>query len=44
MAQKLLDWRPHVPLKAGLVKTVEYFENLLADHSLRDQLSNEART
>jgi UDP-glucuronate decarboxylase len=50
MAQKLLDWKPHVdskphvPLKAGLVKTVEYFENLLADHSLRDQLSNEART
>jgi hypothetical protein len=44
MAQKLLDSRPHVPLKAGLVKTVEYFENLLADHSLRDQLSNEART
>jgi nucleoside-diphosphate-sugar epimerase len=41
-AQKLLDWKPHVALKDGLVKTIEYFEKLLADRSLRDQLSKEA--
>jgi UDP-glucuronate decarboxylase len=42
VAQKLLDWKPHVALKEGLVKTIEYFEKLLADRSLRDQLSKEA--
>jgi UDP-glucuronate decarboxylase len=41
LAQKLLGWKPHVPLKEGLVRTIEYFENLLADRSLRDQLLKE---
>jgi UDP-glucuronate decarboxylase len=42
LAQKLLDWNPHVELKEGLVKTIEYFEQLLADRNLRDQLTREA--
>jgi UDP-glucuronate decarboxylase len=29
-AQELLDWRPTVPLRNGLAKTVAYFEQLLA--------------
>jgi UDP-glucuronate decarboxylase len=41
LAQKLLGWRPHLPLKEGLVKTIEYFEKLLADRSLKDQLLKE---
>ena len=36
-----LDWNPHVELKEGLVKTIEYFEQLLADRNLRDQLTKE---
>jgi UDP-glucuronate decarboxylase len=28
-AQKTMDWRPQVALKDGLVKTIEYFEQLL---------------
>jgi UDP-glucuronate decarboxylase len=42
LAQKLLDWNPHVELKEGLVKTIEYFEQLLSDRNLRDQLAREA--
>jgi UDP-glucuronate decarboxylase len=38
LAQKLLDWKPHVPLKEGLAKTIAYFESLLADQGLRAQL------
>ncbi len=30
-AQKVLDWKPTTSLKAGLVKTLEYFENLLRE-------------
>ena len=41
LAQKLLDWKPHVALKQGLVKTVEYFEELLSDKALRAQLTQE---
>jgi UDP-glucuronate decarboxylase len=29
-AQELLDWRPNLPLRDGLTKTVAYFEDLLA--------------
>ena len=29
-AQELLDWRPMVPLREGLTKTIAYFEKLLA--------------
>jgi nucleoside-diphosphate-sugar epimerase len=41
LAKKLLDWRPRIPSKEGLVKTIEYFEKLLADQNLKDQLLNE---
>jgi UDP-glucuronate decarboxylase len=30
-AQELLDWRPTVPLRDGLTKTIAYFEQLLAN-------------
>ncbi len=30
-ARKVLDWKPTTSLKAGLVKTIEYFENLLRE-------------
>ncbi len=30
-AEKVLDWRPTVPLRDGLVKTIAYFDNLLRD-------------
>ena len=29
-AQELLDWHPRVPLKAGLERTIAYFEGLLS--------------
>jgi UDP-glucuronate decarboxylase len=29
-ARELLNWQPRVPLKAGLERTIEYFEGLLA--------------
>ena len=41
LAQHLLDWRPHVLLEEGLVQTIEYFEQLLADRALRAQLASE---
>jgi UDP-glucuronate decarboxylase len=41
LAQKLLNWKPHVPLKEGLVKTIAYFEHLLAAQDLRAQLVKE---
>jgi UDP-glucuronate decarboxylase len=28
-ANELLDWKPSVPLREGLVKTIAYFEQLL---------------
>jgi UDP-glucuronate decarboxylase len=37
-ANDLLGWKPHVPLKEGLTKTIAYFERLLADQGLRAQL------
>jgi UDP-glucuronate decarboxylase len=33
-AQELLHWRPKVPLREGLVKTVAYFEQLLAKETV----------
>jgi UDP-glucuronate decarboxylase len=30
-AERLLGWRPTTPLKEGLVKTIQYFEGLLAE-------------
>ena len=29
LAKKELKWQPHVPLKEGLIKTIEYFDGLL---------------
>ena len=29
-ARELLDWHPRVPLKAGLERTIAYFEGLLS--------------
>ena len=31
-AQELLNWRPVVPLREGLKKTVAFFDDLLAKH------------
>jgi UDP-glucuronate decarboxylase len=28
-AAKTLDWRPMIPLRAGLVKTIDYFDSFL---------------
>jgi UDP-glucuronate decarboxylase len=33
-AQRLLNWRPTVPLKEGLLKTIPYFEKLLTEGAL----------
>jgi UDP-glucuronate decarboxylase len=35
LARKLLDWTPRTPLKAGLGKTIAYFEELLRDDGVR---------
>ena len=37
-ARHLLDWKPQVPLKEGLTKTIAFFERLLAEPDLRAQL------
>jgi UDP-glucuronate decarboxylase len=31
-AQELLNWRPVVPMREGLKKTVAFFDDLLAEH------------
>src|ERR1700736_2354085 len=38
-AQEFLDWQPHIALKEGLIKTISYFEDLLSDRDLREQLA-----
>ncbi len=40
-AQELLNWKPRVALKEGLIKTIAYFERLLSDKGLRAQLTKE---
>ncbi|RUP21818.1 UDP-glucuronic acid decarboxylase family protein [Methylobacterium sp.] len=35
LAEQLLDWRPTVPLREGLMKTIAYFERLLASEQIR---------
>ncbi|MDR4987659.1 MAG: SDR family oxidoreductase [Bacteroidales bacterium] len=30
-ANKLLDWKPKVPLRDGLIRTIDYFDKLLSD-------------
>jgi UDP-glucuronate decarboxylase len=41
-AQGLLDWKPRTMLKDGLVRTIAYFDQLLADQKLRAQLITES--
>ena len=36
-ARELLNWRPRVPLKAGLERTIAYFEGLLAGELLAER-------
>jgi UDP-glucuronate decarboxylase len=43
-AQELLGWRPRVALKDGLMRTIEYFDQLLSDQQLRAQLAQEPAT
>ena len=33
LAGKILDWRPTVPLEAGLEKTIAFFRKLLAEQT-----------
>ncbi len=37
-ARKLLSWAPHTPLKEGLVRTIAYFERLLAEKGIKEAL------
>jgi UDP-glucuronate decarboxylase len=41
-AQDLLGWKPSIALKDGLIRTIAYFDRLLADQELRAQLAKEA--
>ena len=41
-AQELLDWKPQTALKDGLTRTIAYFDRLLSNQALRDQLVKEA--
>ena len=34
LAAQLLDWRPTVPLRDGLMRTIAYFETLLASEPI----------
>lgn len=34
LAKRTLDWQPQVSLAEGLIKTIEYFDQLLSDESL----------
>jgi UDP-glucuronate decarboxylase len=38
-AQELLGWTPRITLEKGLVKTIEYFEELLRDEKLRAKVT-----
>lgn len=38
-AQELLGWAPRVQLNEGLLKAVEYFEKLLEDNAVREQIT-----
>jgi UDP-glucuronate decarboxylase len=40
-AQETLSWAPRTPLKDGLIRTIGYFEQLLADNVVRDALTRE---
>ncbi len=38
-AQQMLDWRPRMPLKEGLTKTIAYFETLLQLPHVKEMLN-----
>ena len=38
-AQDTLNWAPQTPLKEGLTRTIAYFEKLLSDQRIRDQVT-----
>jgi len=40
-AQEFLSWAPRTPLKEGLILTIAYFEKLLSEGKMRDQLTKE---
>jgi UDP-glucuronate decarboxylase len=40
-ADDLLGWAPQIALRDGLIKTIEYFENLLKDEQIRPFLVHE---
>lgn len=35
LAQRILEWSPKVGIEEGLLKTIEYFRNLLSDEASR---------
>ena len=37
-AKELMSWAPRTNLKDGLVRTISYFENLLENKGVREQL------
>jgi UDP-glucuronate decarboxylase len=39
-ASELLSWRPRTPLKDGLALTIHYFEGLVANRAVREQLAS----
>jgi UDP-glucuronate decarboxylase len=40
-AQEILSWQPKTPLKEGLVRTIAFFEQLLAQDGVRASLARE---
>ncbi len=40
-ADEALGWAPATPLREGLVRTIDYFEKLLKDDSIRPFLAQE---
>jgi len=41
LARKQLSWEPRIELKEGLIRTIAYFEKLLADPKIREMLQAE---
>jgi UDP-glucuronate decarboxylase len=42
LAQKVLGWTPHTPLKEGLTQTIAYFEVLLKDDNVRGAIGEQS--
>ena len=40
-ANEVLGWAPHTPLREGLVRTIDYFEELLRDETIRPFIAHE---